>query len=248
MSMFDERSRRCSLSTAQGEVDVAFRVQRRRGLRHLRVVVDERNEILLKVPYGIAEQRAVEFLHSQGEWVVKILRSTPPATSLHSYLKEHTGISIRGNAYRLEINDSEGRMPQYAIDHGKQSCGLEILEKEEIDPQLVQLLRYVARETIPGRVHELADRHHLRVGRITVRDQRTRWGSCSARGCISLNWRLLLLSPPLHDYIILHELAHLTHLNHSRKFWDLLYQYDAECARHDKEITFQSRILMRLGR
>jgi predicted metal-dependent hydrolase len=55
--------------------------------------------------------------------------------------------------------------------------------------------------------------------RIAVRDQRSRWGSCSARGAIMLNWRLIQMPPEVADYVMLHELVHLVQPNHSRRFW-----------------------------
>lgn len=247
MKMLRERARHCSLSTVHGPVEVAFRVQRRRGMRHLRVVVDESNQIVLKVPFGIAEHRAVEFLRSQGDWIVKVMRSAPPALTLPDYLREHPHVSALGRALALEIR--AGRMGGQCL--WNQEAGTCVLTVNPVHPeeaQIVKGLRSLAKEVLPARVQALARRYNLRVGRITIRDQRTRWGSCSARRSISLNWRLVLLPVALHDYIILHELAHLTHLNHSRRFWDLLASYDPESQRHDKEITFHSRLIMRMGR
>lgn len=84
----------------------------------------------------------------------------------------------------------------------------------------VQLaLRWLAAVELPPRVLELAALHGAQVRRVTVRDQRSRWGSCSMRGTISLNWRLVQVPPEVADYIILHELAHLRHMNHSKAFW-----------------------------
>ena len=72
---------------------------------------------------------------------------------------------------------------------------------------------------MPPRVLELAALHQLRVQRVTVRNQRSRWGSCSRRGTISLNWRLVQAPEFVRDYIVLHELAHLREMNHSSRFW-----------------------------
>jgi predicted metal-dependent hydrolase len=80
------------------------------------------------------------------------------------------------------------------------------------------LWRLAARE-LPARVRELASRHQFEVRRIMVRNQRSRWGSCSRHGTVSLNWRLVQTPESVRDYIILHELAHLKHMNHSRRFW-----------------------------
>lgn len=83
-------------------------------------------------------------------------------------------------------------------------------------------LRAQAEAELPRRLRELAKQHGFSVSRVNVRDQRTRWGSCSRRGSISLNWRLIQMPAHVRDYILLHELAHLRYLNHSRHFWKLL--------------------------
>ncbi len=81
-----------------------------------------------------------------------------------------------------------------------------------------QLHRLAVAELVP-RTLELAQQHQLRVTRVTVRNQRSRWGSCSARGTISLNWRLIQTPQFVRDYIILHELMHLREMNHSARYW-----------------------------
>ena len=86
-------------------------------------------------------------------------------------------------------------------------------------PLLERHLRSLATMELPSRLLELAARHGLTVRRVTVRNQRTRWGSCSRRGTISLNWRLIQTPSFVQDYIHLHELAHLVEMNHSEKFW-----------------------------
>lgn len=86
-------------------------------------------------------------------------------------------------------------------------------------PAIEKHLRQLAARELPVRLRELAARHGLAVSRVTVRAQRTRWGSCSRRATISLNWRLIQVPPFVRDYILFHELAHLTQMNHSRRFW-----------------------------
>ncbi len=92
----------------------------------------------------------------------------------------------------------------------------------DLRPQVECHLRKIAALELPRRVRELAARHGMKVTRVTVRNQRSRWGSCSRSGSISLNWRLLQMPGMARDYVILHELAHLSHMNHSRAFWACL--------------------------
>ena len=83
-------------------------------------------------------------------------------------------------------------------------------------------LRHQAREDLVLRVSHHANRLGLRPSRITVRDQATRWGSCSSNGTLSFSWRLILAPPMVLDYVAAHEVAHLKELNHSIRFWTLV--------------------------
>ena len=104
-------------------------------------------------------------------------------------------------------------------------------------------LRTLATSELPPRVASLAARHCFEPGQVTIRDQRSRWGSCSPKRTISLNWRLLQMPDSVCDYVILHELAHLRHANHGRRFWALVakicpWYRDAErwLRRHGREL------------
>jgi len=89
----------------------------------------------------------------------------------------------------------------------------------DLRPLIELHLRHLASQELPMRLLHLAASHGLSVKRVNVRSQRSRWGSCSRRGTISLNWRLIQMPPYVRDYILLHELAHLREMNHSLRFW-----------------------------
>ena len=82
--------------------------------------------------------------------------------------------------------------------------------------------RQKARRELPERLLELAARHRLAVSRVSVRNQRSRWGSCGRDGHICLNWRLVEMPKAVRDYVLIHELMHLKRLDHSPKFWKLV--------------------------
>lgn len=83
-------------------------------------------------------------------------------------------------------------------------------------------LRMRAREELPPRLLALAAAHGLNVARISIRNQRTRWGSCGRDGHITLNWRLVLMPERVRDYVLLHELMHLRRMDHSPDYWRLV--------------------------
>jgi predicted metal-dependent hydrolase len=90
---------------------------------------------------------------------------------------------------------------------------------QDLRPAIERHMRSIAAAELPPRVSQLAQQHGLAVQRVSVRNQKSRWGSCSPRGTVSLNWRLIQAPGFVADYIILHELMHVRQMNHSRKFW-----------------------------
>jgi predicted metal-dependent hydrolase len=90
-------------------------------------------------------------------------------------------------------------------------------------------LRARAVAELPPQLIALAERHGVMVSRVSIRNQRSRWGACSAHGSITLNWRLILVPDFVREYVMLHELMHRKELNHSRRFWRLVA---AACPRH----------------
>lgn len=72
----------------------------------------------------------------------------------------------------------------------------------------------------------------VKHARITIRDQKTRWGSCSSRGNLNFNWRLVMAPPPIIDYVVIHELAHLIELSHSPRFWETVERYCPDHREH----------------
>jgi len=88
----------------------------------------------------------------------------------------------------------------------------------------VATLKKHARELAESRCAHFARQYGLTYKKISIRAQKSRWGSCSTAGNLSFNYKIALLPPHLADYIVVHEICHLVHMNHSKKFWDLVAQ------------------------
>jgi len=115
---------------------------------------------------------------------------------------------------------------------------------EELRRQPTYISRAAAKGLLLERLRELAERHGFTYNKVFIRNQKTRWGSCSYKHNISLNYKIALLPPELMDYILLHELTHLIHFNHSRQFWQALDRLVGDAKALDARLsTYQALLL-----
>ena len=128
-----------------------------------------------------------------------------PQTAVLSFVYQKTDWIL--SAY----DNQKDRLPQDA--NAPKDAATLALEKRYRD---------AAKEYIPKRVEYYHEFTGGNYEKITIRDQKTRWGSCSANGTLSFNYRLMLAPPRVLDYVVVHELCHLTHMNHSREFWNMV--------------------------
>ena len=125
--------------------------------------------------------------------------------------------------------------------HQKKMCKLE--GEYETTPE-VHIDREKARQTLESRLEEIAAKHGYRYNRLTIRNQKTRWGSCSSKNNISLNMKLTLLPDELRDYIILHELVHTKVKNHQAEFWKEMLRVEPDTRKLDQQMKQHSILLL----
>lgn len=224
-------------------------IRRRKKGRNLRLRINLNNQVVVSVPESYSDQRALQFVDEQSEWLERKLAVTPQTSDISDWLTEHPYLSAGGERYSVQLNTVDGLRASYAFSHDNTKIILNIPELNYGEGSLLlRLIRKFALDALHCRLNYHVKRLDLKVHRLTVRDQVGRWGSCSSVGNISLNWRLVLLSPELQDYVILHELAHLAEMNHSARFWALLDRYDPNRLAHERELKRVADAIMRVGR
>jgi hypothetical protein len=188
------------------------------------------------IPRGGNRSEAQTFVERNRDWLEQQLERLHAQPRLPAAWQVGSEIFFRGELVRLEASEDGIRVGSEIIKanratlgapasrHGSSRFGSENagLNNATVDlrPLIERHFRAWAGAELPARVTELAAPYQLPVARVTVRNQKSRWGSCSRRGTISLNWRLIQAPAFVRDYIILHELAHLRQMNHSHRFWD----------------------------
>lgn len=159
---------------------------------------------------------------------------TQTSETLLSHLQKHPHIFTGTKSVCIEISTTTTR-PFHVFRPQEDVLPIYIRESSA-SADLQNILTAIAKEILPMQARELAARYGVSVGKISVRNQQSRWGSCTTSGDLSLNWRLVLLPPQIRDHVLLHELAHRRHMNHSDDFWDLLCAWDPQAVKHDAEL------------
>lgn len=223
--------------------EIQLRISRR--ARRLRIDVSARGGVIVVIPEGTPRDVVRRFVIEKREWIRRArTRVEAEADALLQPLgppvPESLQLRALGREYAVEIRAAKrGRVDvdgERLHVHGPR-------EPARIRATLARWLKGTARDHFVPRLDALAETHGLGYERVAVRGQRTRWASCSGRGTISLNYKLLFLPPALVDHVLLHELAHTRHLNHSRQFWELLARLDPHWRRHHAALARAARWL-----
>ena len=193
-----------------GEEMVPLAIVRHHRARRYVLRVGDDGSLRLTVPRGASIAGGLRFAQRQADWIVRERlrqdrRCAPWAPG--------TRIWFRGDTVTLGI--CGGRVTLDGVCLTRMPAKPELSLRELVERQL----RVAAEVELSARCRELAEAYDRPIARVYVRNQRSRWGACSGRGVITLNWRLIQMPPSVSDYIICHELAHLRHPNHSVRFW-----------------------------
>lgn len=133
-----------------------------------------------------------------------------------------------GDEYELAVETR----PRAAVADGAIRLRQSAVDQSSIQRALENFYRRQARTHFDARAGRYAEKMGVTYDQIEIRNQRTKWGSCSTSGTLGLNWRLMMAPPPIVDYIVVHELAHLREATHTREFWTLVAKHDPTYREH----------------
>jgi predicted metal-dependent hydrolase len=192
--------------------------------RILRLVVRQESGLEIVVPHGVRSRQIEEALHRKASWILKSMRRLQALPEL----RDGRELSCMGQLLRLQLSVSD----RVALERPRVTLAGEILlvtlrqsdqnNSDVLRRTLEGWFRRRAHTLIPERLMAANQTFGFRYGRVTIKEQKSRWGSCSRAGNLNFNWRLLMAPLPVLDYVLIHELAHLQELNHAPAFWQLV--------------------------
>jgi predicted metal-dependent hydrolase len=199
---------------AHGVAAVEF-VRTARARRYiLRIRPD--GTLRVTVPRWGSKREAREFIARQRAWIERE-RERVLAEHAPAQWRDGSEIWLRGERVRVSVAPCGDDV---AIEYG----GRTVVARADVAVRaaIERDLRSLARRELELRLWELAASHGLTPGRVSIRNQRSRWGSCAKDGAIALNFRLVQMPDAIRDYVLIHELMHIRQQNHSRAFWRLV--------------------------
>jgi predicted metal-dependent hydrolase len=213
-------------------IEIAFdqaiypvRVRRHRNARRytLRIQASTR-EIVLTMPPRGSLKAAREFAQKHGGWIAARLGRLPEAVPF----ADGVIVPLRGVPHRIvHRHKTRGTVWTETADDGEQLLCV-VGDTPHINRRITAYLKQEAKRDLETASRRYGAEIGVKIRRISVRDQSSRWGSCSSTGVLSYSWRLILAPPYVLDYLAAHEATHLREMNHSIRFWRLLAQIAPE--------------------
>jgi predicted metal-dependent hydrolase len=225
---------RASLRLAGGDLECTLRRSSR--ARNLRLTVDPRHTAIVTIPTRVARSRgeaeriAVSFVAERETWLRRHLdRQARQREELAALgpLRDGGLFRFRGEPHRLRVEAAAGRSRTTVSREGG-DAGDELVvrvgasERRGLDAILEAWLREKARTAIHREIERHATALDVAPAAVTIRDARTRWGSCSRTRRLSFSWRLVLAPPEALETVVVHELAHLRVFGHGPSFWEIV--------------------------
>jgi len=208
----------------------AVRVSTRARRLTARVHVGGRVEIV--VPVGVNARAVREFVQRFTPWIDRKVAAMQCFAEPSAALPRSIDFALTGERFDVEWQEDARR--DVAISGAR--LRVRAPDSDQARAMLQAWLRAAAQERLAPALLKLADDLNYSIERVVIRCQRTRWGSCSTRGTVSLNCSLLFLRPEVVRYLFVHELAHTKHMNHSAGFWRLVGALEPDYRRLDREL------------
>ena len=215
----------------------AWAVRESRRARRLAVRVFHTGRVEIVVPRRTSRRAIAQFLDGHRAWIeTKLAQARRRAAAPEPFPPRTIELAACGQSWRVHLAGGSGALRARTIAPGilgvvGDACAARLAHRA-----LRAWLGERARAVLVPALAECARRHGYRYQQVAIRRQRTRWGSCSTRGTISLNSCLMFQTPEVMRYLLLHELVHTRHMNHSRAFWQEVSHHCPHYQRLDTEL------------
>lgn len=203
---------------------IEFTVEHRQR-RSFEIRVKPPGTVSVVAPKGAKEAYVVKLVESKAKWIVRKLSEIKEMESRRckrDYKDGETFMYLGADCQLQVVRDRSVAKPIVKLSQGRLRVETGLSDKEYLRAVLESWYRQKAAENIKGRVGHFSKLIGVEPNVIRIKEQKKRWGSCSSRGSLNFNWRCVMAPMEVIDYIVVHELCHLVHMNHSSEYWALV--------------------------
>ncbi len=211
---------------------IKYTLKYSRKAKYLRLQIKNKGRLEVVLPRRYQLSDAENFIKKKSDWINKHLKKN--ALDDERYFLLGNEIKIE-QTFDLFVKRHKVSFVNYVLSFTSPAGSVET--KEEL---YENWLKKTAKKSLIERVNYIAEKFNFQVGKISIRSQQTRWGSCSSKGNLSFNYNLLRFRKEVVDYVVIHELCHVKEMNHSEKFWNLVEKYCPDYKKLRKELKKHS--------
>jgi predicted metal-dependent hydrolase len=202
----------------------AYKVKKHRLARHVKLRASRLHGLEITVPYRFNQKELPAILEEHRPWIVKqLLKMQTDFTEELPIVIHFAGIEMY---WDIKYINTDKRLQLIESPLQALSVVGKVTDKPLVREKLTDWSRKMAKEHLPMMLDDVSREVEISFDDVSIRDQKTQWGSCTASKLINLNYRLIFLPRELVRHIMIHELCHTIHLNHSKRFWALVAKHD----------------------
>ncbi len=201
--------------------------------------IDNHCNLIIKAPTSVPISYIQKIVQQKQNWIIAKKIEVQNRKKFTRNLSNGAKITIFGNYYIINYVENL----QFALHLKNNQLLIASDLSKHIKPLLKHLIIKMAKEFFSVNVSKWASVMELKYNRISIKNTVSRWGSCSSLGNLNFNWKLAFAPLEVIDYIIIHELSHLRHLNHSSEFWNEVRKYCPEYKKHKKWLKENAQLL-----
>jgi predicted metal-dependent hydrolase len=218
-----------------------YRLRKSRRAKYLQLKVSPEVGLEVIVPYRFGYYDLNSFLTLHREWIEKKLKTYQKKAHENKSLPTQIQLLMTGEVWHLCTIAAMGRTKLITRPDKTLVLMGDLTDIQHCQLLLKKWLRKMAQSLLVPMLEKLSIETGLPFQKVSIREQKSRWGSCSSRGDIALNSKLIFLPESLVRYVLIHELCHTRHFNHSKRFWALVAEFDPHYAWHKREIHYHSQ-------
>ena len=200
-------------------------------------VDQETGGAIISLPRHASETEAISLVNERIDWIVDKISEFPPKITL----TDGQSLTLMGQHITIRHRPD--------LKMGVQLIGSEMIAsgmREHLHRRIVDWLKKYTKGIITPRANNMASQLECKINRISIRDTKSRWGSCSSQGNLSFCWRLIMTPEWVLNYVIAHEVSHLKHMDHSPEFWKIVGTFGVKPKQARLWLNQNSRVLQRI--